>query len=197
MKKAYLSIFLCLILFSACATTAHIKRLNVEVYAQLDYKEMIKLIKTPTEAAYYLKNYLHFEWENWEGSCRSFKYIHERKYGICCEYAVTAAALLSDNNYPPLLLHLRYVSGGTTHAFFIYQDKKTKKWGMLSGASGESFLPMFESPTDICLYFNTIHLYSDRIAAYKIHDLTGYNFIDGDENDIYNQWAKGTETIVK
>ena len=194
MKKAYLSVFLCLVLFSACVTGTHIKRLNVEAYTQLDYKEMIKLIKTPTEAAYYLKNYLYYKKET---ACRSFKYIHERKYGKCNEYAVVAAALLSDNDYPPLILHVYYIFGGTTHAFFIYQDRKTKKWGMLSGAGGESLLPMFESPTDICLYFNTIQFYSQKIIAYKIHDLTGYNFIDGDEKDIYDRWHRGVKIILK
>ena len=183
-----------MVLFSACATGVRIETFDAKAYAQLDYKEIIKLIKTPTETAYYLKNYLYYKKET---TCHSFKYIHERKYGKCCEYAITAAALLSDNGYPPLILHLYYAFGSRTHAFFIYQDKETKKWGMLSGAGGESLLPMFENPGDICLYFNTIQFYRQKIIAYKIHDLTGYDFIDGDEEDIYDQWHKGVKIILK
>ncbi len=192
MKKIYLLALIFLLPLSACTVGIHTKNLKAQTYyANLNYLKIIKVIKTPKETAYYLKTYLHFKRTE---TCRSFKYIHNRKYGQCAEYAVAAAALLSDNNYPPLILHLYYHSSKNTHALFIYQHKKTKKWGVL--ASEKSFLPVFENPKEICVFFNKIGFYKSQIIAYNIHDLSGYNFIDGDEKDIYKQWHKRKKILL-
>jgi len=185
-----LPIIISLILLSSCNIGVN-KNFNPKIYARLNYLKIIKLINTPQEAAYYLKTHLNFKHTE---TCRSFKYIHQRRYGQCTEYAIAAAALLSDNNYPPLILHLYYRSKKSTHAFFLYQDKRTKQWGIL--AEKEVFLPIFKNPREICVALNKLHRDRSRIIAYKIHDLRGYNFIDGDKKDIYKQWHTGKKILL-
>lgn len=168
----------------------------MQTYARMNYKQVIEKINTPEKTAWYLKNYLHYKDEK---TYRSFKYIHERTYGLCAEYAFTAAALLYDNGYPPLILHILFESKDDiqkTHTLYIFQDKKTKKWGTLGQPSENFPNAIFNNPTEICAYFNTHNYYSERIVAYQIHNLTEYNFIDGDKEDIYDQWNKKGQEVM-
>lgn len=195
MKKAYLSIFLCLILFSACATRIRIETFDAKTYAQFDYKELIKLIKTPEQAAHYLKTYLRFVDTN---TWRSFKYIHQRRTAICAEYAFAAAALLSDNGYPELILHMYFLGTSDTHACYIYQDRKTRKWGTL-GVYGESSSgAIFNNLEEACHFIkNSGH--PEPIRAYKVHYLGNFNIIDSPEEKIYyDEWEKrGKEVRIE
>lgn len=194
MKKAYLSVFLCLILFSACATGIRVETFDAKTYAQLDYKEVIKLIKTPEQTAHYLKTRLHFV--DTDTYC-SFKYIHERGYGLCAEYAFAAAALLSDDGYPELILHMYFLGTNDTHACYIYQDKKTRKWGTLGVDDESSPGAIFSSLVSACRFINKQHL--EPIVAYKVHYLGNYNIIDSPDKKIYyDEWNKrGKKVTIK
>lgn len=194
MKKYLFLFFVLLILSTAC--TPIIKPDNISLYANLDYQAVIKKINTPEEAAWYLKNYLHYQNDNVR---RSFKYVHKRGYGICAEYAFSAAALLSDNNYPPLILHVLLGKSPDniqlTHALYVYQDSLTKKWGSL-GQKRENILPRFKTLEEMCLYFNDQDFYSQKIVAYKLHNIFRFNFIDGEDKEIYKFWNSGKKIIL-
>lgn len=190
MKKIYLLI-LFLILLIACNTWQDELSLRSSnylerPYSHLSYKEVIEQIKTPAETAHYLENQLNYLHIN---TCRSFKYIHERGYGLCAEYAIAAAALLSDNNYPPLILQVFLEDYPTiSHACYIYQNKKAGKWGTLGIKGENSPDAIFNNMEEICAYLSMV--YTEKIIAYAIHDLSDYNFINSNKKIIYNRWNK-------
>lgn len=193
--KKNLFLFSLLLIFSV-ACTPITKSDNISLYAELDYQTMIKKVKTPEEVAWYLQNYLHYQNDNVR---RSFKYVHKRKCGICAEYAFSAAALLSDNNYPPLILHVLLGNSPdniqVTHALYVYQDNVTRRWGSL-GQQRENILPKFKTLKEMCLYFNDQKFYSQKIVAYKLHNISRFNFIDGEDKEIYKFWSSGKKIIL-
>lgn len=192
MKKRYLLI-LCLILISGYSAVACVS-VRIRTYAQWDYKTAIKEIKTPEQVAAYLESYLiSKDTQTWY----SFKYVHQKQYALCAEYAFAATALLSDNGYPPLILQVYFeVKPGekqqSTHACFVYKNES--KWGTLGIEGENSPGTIFANLEDVCQYIEKNHL--KKIVAYILHNLEGYNFIDGDESDIYNHWNEGKKIIL-
>lgn len=189
MKKRYLFVF-CLIIISGYAAVAcvSVRTHPQQDYAQWDYKTAIKEIKTPEQTTDYLEKYLKCkDTQTW----RSFKYIHQRRDALCAEYAFAVAALLSDNGYPSLILHVYFeVKPGeeqSTHACFVYKNEN--KWGTLGIEGENSPGAIFANLEEVCQYIEKNH--DRKIVAYILHNLEGYNFIDGDESDIYNHWNEG------
>lgn len=102
-------------------------------YSQLTWKEAIAYVKTPEQVQDYL--YKHFKYDLEEYDCynlfgifnintkgETFKYNHTRRRGICIDYATAAAALLSDDGYPSLLLNMR--SEDSQHIVFLYRTNE-------------------------------------------------------------------------
>ena len=186
MKKRYLFV-LCLIIISSYSAVACVS-VRIRAYAQWDYKTAIKEIKTPKQTAKYLETYLKcIDTQTW----RSFKCIHLRRYALCAEYAFAAAALLSDNGYPPLMLCVYFEEKPgekqKAHACFVYKNEN--RWGTLGQKGENSPGAIFANLEEACQYLQKNH--DRKIVAYVLHNLEGYNFIDGDESDIYNHWYKG------
>ena len=108
-------------------------------YDAMTWQEAINYVETPEEAQDYLDR--HFTYDDNEkvdfpgldvlffhkaSQGESFKYNHTRKKGVCIDYATAAAALLSDNDYPPLVLCIKTTSPtGKTykHAVFLYHQE--------------------------------------------------------------------------
>ena len=104
-------------------------------YSKMTWQEAIKSVQTPVQAQDYLnQNYGYDSDEKrdidrsiwipgliFTGSSKgeTFKYNHQRRKGVCLDFATSAAALLSDNNYSPLLLNM-YGDPGT-HTVFLYR----------------------------------------------------------------------------
>ncbi len=104
-------------------------------YSKLTWQEAITHIKTPQQAQDYL--YKHFEidfeelmWSfNFLGIIfftkgETFKYNHTRRKGICIDYATAAAALLSDDGYPPLMLYMKCENKRDRHVVFLYKTEE-------------------------------------------------------------------------
>lgn len=102
-------------------------------YSQLTWEEAIAYVKTPEQVQDYF--YRHFEYDfdeynsynilgifNINTKGETFKYNHTRRRGICIDYATAAAALLSDDGYPPLLLNMR--SEDSQHTVFLYRTNE-------------------------------------------------------------------------
>ena len=85
-------------------------------YSKLTWQEAIVQVQTPEQAQDYLYRHLKY-WEDHHYD--SFKTNHNDRRGVCLDYAIAAAALLSDNNYPPLILHMNSKKK-VGHAVFLY-----------------------------------------------------------------------------
>lgn len=192
--KICLLIFLSLILFTNCVSY-HVSvdpYTNPHTYCLWSYKKVIKKIKTPEQTAHYLENHL-FYWSNGVDTYCSFKYIHERGYGICAEYAFAAAALLKDDGYPSLILEVFFENRQTTHTIFIYNKKG--KWGTLGMEGENSQGAIFNNRLEVCYYIQNQH--SGSIVAYIVHNLKNVNIIDDPRKNIYNEWGNGEKVMIK
>ena len=100
-------------------------------YNQLtSWQEAIKYIQTPEQAQIFLNKFFHYNYSEQaivplrilgiplkKGT---FKNNYADKKGICFDYAVVAAALLSDNGYPPLILSQWSLDYGDSS--FLYKN---------------------------------------------------------------------------
>ena len=98
------------------------KHLNGQVKAPIDYskltwQEAIEQVQTPEQAQDYLNKHLFYEES---GHYDSFKINHSDRHGVCLDYATAAAALLSDNNYQPLILEMND-GEKYSHVVFVYK----------------------------------------------------------------------------
>ena len=104
---------------------------NVD-YSKMTAQEVIAFVKTPAQAQHYLSNHFSYDLKEASGfnmiffnvgtKGESFKHNHAKRKGICIDYAIAAAALLSDDGYPPLLLFLKRPKG--MHVCFLYRTEE-------------------------------------------------------------------------
>ncbi len=121
----------------------------------LSYRQVISEIETPEQAQQYLLNYLTFAHDQKifgeKDYIASFERIHTQGSDDCDGGVIAAAALLSDNGYPPLSLcmykkeHTLTNVGG--HAIFIY--KQDGKWGTLGILKYDCQSPRYKSVEEI------------------------------------------------
>jgi len=119
--------------------------------ASLSYDAVMVSISSPYEAMQYLLSYLRYVSDSEAYGERdyvaSFRIVHERRCDDCDGGALAAAALLSDDGYPPLLLcmynddHTMTHMGG--HMVFIYHDGD--KWGTLGIMEYDCMMPFYGS----------------------------------------------------
>jgi len=205
-KKLALPILTGTLLFtSACATYKTISEnliqpvkpveINSEEeipdYSKLTWQEAINYVQTPQQAQYYLNTHLTYDNEEAKAFSiwipgiihfstinkgESFAENHKRRKGVCLDYATCAAALLSDNGYPPLVLITE--KEDRLHAIFLYKTKKG--FGTLGTTPYEPIYPTVKKLLEKNSY----------IKNYKIVDLTeayrGEEWIFGDVDIVKN-----------
>lgn len=155
-------------------------------YSKLTWREAIRHVQTPEQAQDYLKR--HFDYDCNEsafalpglfsmgGKGETFKHNHIRRKGVCFDYATVAAALLSDDGYPPLLLDLQDGPSSDGHSLFLYRTDTG------FGALGTTPMkPIYSSTNELVKNINT---------KYEEH-YTQYNVINLDENVPCRQWIGG------
>ena len=147
----------------------------------IDYKEAIKEINTPEQDILYRDYFLKYNdsvslygiekcvkyQDGRYGYDASFKQTHEKGQGNCFGIAVAMAAMLTDNEYPPLILYLkkpfsdlernfareagnRFMENAPnelSHAIYIYQ--KDGKWGCIGAGSLEDREPKYNKLKDM------------------------------------------------
>jgi len=150
-----------LALLGVTAGTADAGNQNIR---DMTYVEAIRAVKTPRQAQDYIRNNITYaddkETYGEEEYIASFKRIHEGGRDDCDGAAFAAAALLSDNDYRPLILSVfRDVPGSNVregHSLFLYIDGN--KWGTLGVDPTNDSLPKYSSIVEIvrkhnCEYF--------------------------------------------
>lgn len=156
-------------------------------YSQLTWQEAIKSVQTPKQAQDYLerhftqdeeeaKGYMLFDLFNVGIKGESFKYNHTRAKGVCLDYATSAAALLSDDGYDPLLLAMEGEYG--KHVVFLY--KINDGYGTVGYPSLE---PWYYSVDRLVKEINQRYGFEQKYDRYVITNL--------DENFPRQEWISG------
>lgn len=139
-----------------------------------DYKSTIKLISNPLEASVYCSKLIEYtddaksygEGDFWA----SFQRIHESKKDDCDGAAVAAAAMLSDDGFPPYIAVVNGLKDGKKkicHAFFVYMNQD----GLIGGCGHndrDNFPPA-------CRSFESV-LDSVSSERYRYNTLVVYDF---------------------
>ena len=111
---------------------------------------------------------------------RSFREVIKHNEVHCLEAAVSAAVILEQHGYPPLLLDLES-QDLLDHVLFVFQEKG--RWGSIArsrdvGLHGRK--PVFRSVRDLVWnYFDTYVDFSGRIKGYgltNLYDLGKYDW---------------------
>jgi hypothetical protein len=100
----------------------------IDDYSTLSWQEAIVHVQAPVQAQHYLDTHLTQSnamsgyipgLVSWGERSETFRINHTKRVGRCLDYASAAAALLSDNGYPPLILEMQGNLG--YHAVYLYR----------------------------------------------------------------------------
>jgi len=166
------------VIFQGCSLQSKLSERPVN-YKFLDYKGAIRKTLTPEQAQSFLDNWFFYDsTENSETSIgESFKVNYKKKKGNCLDYAVCAAALLSDNQYQPSILCMAEENRG--HALFVY--KKDGKLGALGNTPLEAKYSTVEDLVKAMK--STYRLHYSNYAIVNLDNLfPNHSWIDGDIN---------------
>ena len=151
-----------------------------ENYKDMGYTEVIRRVQTPNGARDYILRYLRPRERDNGRHYYSFRQIHNGFPVDCTEGAVAAAALLSDNGYPPYIMHIKEKrTEKSSHVLYIY--KENGKFGSLGINFSDNNAPQFETLEGLARYIaGGLNMQYD---GYKIADLRFFfpDYIWGEE----------------
>jgi len=133
--------------------------------------KVIETHRTPQQVQAYLKS-LPYNREKDGETLISFRQVVKRKTAHCLEAALSAAVILEQHGYPPLLLSFESVDQ-LDHVLFVF--KTDEGWGSVArsrdnGLHGRK--PVFRTARDLALsYFDPYVDYTGRITGYAVVDL--------------------------
>lgn len=133
--------------------------------------KLIQRLNTPAKVQRWLTE-MPYNWERHVGTMRSFREIIKRNEAHCLEACVSAAVILEQHGYPPLLLDLESVDL-LDHVIFVFQEKG--RWGSIArsrdiGLHGRK--PVFRSLRDLVWsYFDPYIDMTGRIKGYALTSL--------------------------
>lgn len=133
--------------------------------------QLIQRLRTPAQVQRFLTQ-MPYNWELGGGTMRSFREVVKRNQAHCLEAAVSAAVILEQHGYPPLLLDLESFDL-LDHVIFVFQ--KNGLWGSI-GRSRDTGLhgrkPLFRTLRQLVWsYFDTYIDSSGRIKGYGLTSL--------------------------
>lgn len=105
-------------------------------------------------------------------SCRSFRGVLRNRTAHCLEAAMTAATILEQRGYPPLVLSMES-QDNLDHVLYVYREDGL--WGAIgrsraAGLGGRK--PVFRSIRDLVMsYYDPFIDHTARITAYGVADL--------------------------
>lgn len=160
-------------------------------YNKMSFQETIDYVKTPAFAQDYLDSHIsydHHEARNggfwipgWINTSHkrgdSFKITHEKEKGICIDYAISAAALLSDDGFPPLIITMN--GGDFYHAAFLYRTNEG--FGAVGNGAPDR---MFNSVDELVK------------KGFK-KEFNKYKIVNLDESYNQGEWIKGKMDLLK
>jgi hypothetical protein len=133
--------------------------------------KLVQRLNTPAKVQRFFSR-VPYHWENNGTTMRSFREVMKRKEAHCLEAAVSAAVILEQHGYAPLLLDLE------SHDLLdhvIYVFKENGRWGSIArsrdiGLNGRK--PVFRSLRDLAWsYFDTYVDFSGRLKGYALTSL--------------------------
>ena len=134
-------------------------------------RRIINRLRTPLAVQRWL-NALPYNNEKGGETLRSFRGVIERGTAHCLEAALSAAVILEQHCYPPLVLSFESIDL-LDHVIFVYRGPRG--WGSVArsrdpGLHGRK--PVFATPRALALsYFDPYIDFAGRIKAYAVVDL--------------------------
>jgi hypothetical protein len=143
-------------------------------------RRIIRRLRTPREVQHFL-NALPYNTEPPpEGATqRTFRGVIQRNKAHCLEAALTAAVILEQHGWPPLVMSFESIDE-LDHVIFVYQQNG--RWGSIArsrdpGLHGRK--PVFATPRSLALSYVDAYVdFSGRITAYAVVDLRGIGNYD-------------------
>jgi hypothetical protein len=132
---------------------------------------IIRRCRTPKQVQEFLRN-LPYNWEKHGETLRTFRSVVKHGSAHCLEGALSAAAIMEQHGYPPLLLDLES-QDQLDHVLFLY--RKRGGWGTVArsrdaGLHGRK--PVFRTIRDLVMsYVDPYVDGSGRITGYGVADL--------------------------
>ena len=141
--------------------------------AQFTLREwrLIQQLNTPAKVQRYL-SLMPYNWEKNGATMRSFREMVKHNEVHCLEAAVSAAVILEQHDYAPLLLDLES-QDLLDHVLFVFQENG--RWGSIArsrdvGLHGRK--PVFRSIRDLVWsYFDPYVDFTGRIKGYGVTNL--------------------------
>jgi hypothetical protein len=132
---------------------------------------VIAKLRTPLAVQHWL-NELPYNTEDGGETLRSFRGVVRTGTAHCLEAAISAAAILEQHRYPPLVLSFESIDL-LDHVIFVY--RAATGWGSVArsrdpGLHGRK--PLFATPRALALsYYESYIDFDGRIKAYAVVDL--------------------------
>ena len=134
-------------------------------------RRVIARLRTPGAAQYWL-NHLPYNTEAGGETLRSFRGVVRSGRAHCLEAALSAATILEQHGYPPLVLSFESIDL-LDHVIFVYRT--ATGWGSVArsrdpGLHGRQ--PLFATPRALALsYYEGYIDFTGRVKAYAVVDL--------------------------
>lgn len=151
---------------------------DAQRFANAEWK-LIQRLNTPLKVQRFFSS-LPYNWEKNGGTVRSFREVVKRGEAHCLEAAVSAAVILEQHGYPPLLLDLES-QDLLDHVIYIFKDNGY--WGSIArsrdtGLHGRK--PVYRSLRALALsYFDPFVDFTGRLKGYgvtNLYDLGNYDW---------------------
>ncbi|HEY7676504.1 MAG TPA: hypothetical protein VIG69_05500, partial [Candidatus Methylomirabilis sp.] len=140
---------------------------------------VIQAHRTPLAVQRFL-NTLPYNWEKPVETLRTFRDVIAKWTAHCLEAALTAATILEQHGYPPLLLSLESADD-LDHVLFVYRENG--RWGTVArsrdaGLHGRK--PVFRSVRDLVMTYVEPYVdFTGRLEGYgvgNLYDLGNYDW---------------------
>jgi hypothetical protein len=134
-------------------------------------RRVIGRLRTPSTVQHWL-NHLPYNTEVGGETLRSFRGVVRHGRAHCLEAALSAATILEQHGYPPLVLSFESIDL-LDHVIFVYRT--ATGWGSVArsrdpGLHGRK--PLFATPRALALsYYEGYIDYTGRVKAYAVVDL--------------------------
>src|ERR1700741_4558044 len=151
---------------------------NKTSFTSAEWK-LVQRLNTPAKVQRFFTS-LPYNWERDGGTMRSFREVLKRKEAHCLEAAVSAAVILEQHGYPPLLLDLES-QDLLDHVVFAFEVDG--KWGSVArsrdaGLHGRK--PVYRSIRDLALSYSDPFVdLTGRLKGYgltSLYDLGNYDW---------------------
>ena len=140
---------------------------------------VIRKHRTPQQVQRLL-DFLPYNWEKPKDTLRSFRGVIATGIAHCLEAAITAAVILEQRGYPPLMLSLESADK-LDHVLYLF--KQNGRWGTIArsreaGLHGRK--PVFRSVRDLVLTYVEPYVdFTGRLTGYgvgNLYDLGRYDW---------------------